>query len=240
MTWNFGGANRTSYISIPEFRSATTRTLSIIMLNSYANLVNKCRPLTIAGHDRAQWGKIGGDSPQGVEPPVIMEATRYFATLNAGDPAGAELSLFISTVYKPSSPVSVLKNRSIMHAIDNPMVQFVFHKPSSRGGRSNLASELSGHGLIVEDERLDSDDRTENIIWNHHKIGGYPFFTHWNKSIVEQSRALLQEGYLHFLQFAFPDDKDGPISGTWPFADLVFHVFSMEVKGQVDFRYCWG
>ncbi|HXI69685.1 MAG TPA: hypothetical protein VNN22_04935 [Verrucomicrobiae bacterium] len=210
------------------------------MYHNYKHLAHSCRPLTIARDDQPQWGKIGGYSPQGVEPPVITESTRYFATLKTGDAEQTELSLFISMDYELTSPNSLWKNQSMMHSKASPLVQFVFHKPLPRGENPRFASELSGLGLIIEEERADSDDPEKNIIWNHHKIGGYPFFARSRNSIFEQSKALLQDGYWQLAQFSFPDAQDGPVSGRWPFTAFVFHVFTKDASGQIDFRYCWG
>ena len=208
------------------------------MLSNYADLIQKCCPITIANDDHMTGARIGGVPPQGIEPPVILDTTRYFATLPFRDIGLREMSIYLSTVYKLDSPVSMLTNRSILFTVENPMVQIVIHKPASRGEDFDLSSELTGRGLIIEDERPDSGDL--DIIWNHHKIGGHPFFRDFDDPIAAQGKDLLKEGYLHLVQFAFPDKKDGRICGTWPFAEYIFHVFAKDVDGRIDFRYCWG
>src|SRR5580658_8685612 len=128
------------------------------MFNNYAHLVHRCRPFTIARDDHSQWGKIGGNPPEGVKPSVLTEFTQYFATIKTGDPDKTELSLFISMDYDLSSPNCLWKNKTRMHKADSPLVQFVFHQALPRGDDARFASKLSGHGLIIEDERPDSDD----------------------------------------------------------------------------------
>jgi hypothetical protein len=221
-------------------RSNRLQKTPLIMFHNYAHLVDKCRPFTIARDDDPQWGKIGGHPPQGVEPSVVTQFTQYFATLKTGDPDQTELSLFISMDYDLSSPNCLWKNKTRMLTADRPLVQFVFHQPSPRGNDARFASKLSGHGLILEDERPDSDDPNDNIIWNHHKIGGSPFYTRLKYPILEETKALLERGYLHLVQFSFPDAQDGPVSGSWPFAEFVFHVFAKDIGGQIDWRYCWS
>lgn len=213
--------------------------MSLLLFHKHEELVHKCLPLTIAREDQPAGGRIGGNPPEGIRPALVTENTRYFATL-ADKEQRAELSIFISMDYDLASQNSLWKNKSTMLSADCPLVQCVVHEPKPREEKSNLESELSGHGLIVEAERPDSDDPRQNIIWNHHKIGGFPFFNRPRNLLVEQSKALQREGYLHLLQFNFPDAQDGPISGDWPFAEYTFHVFARGAGQQTDFRYCWS
>ncbi len=196
--------------------------------------------MTIAREDRSFGSRLGGNPPRGVTPPIVLSSTRYFATVELGKGCSKELSLFLSIDYAANSSNSLWNNRFKMHSTQSPLVQLVLHAPAPRATDPALCSELSSHCLAIQGERIDSESPDENLIWNHHKIGGYPFFHHYRNPMVADANTLEDSGYLHLLQFAFPDSEDGLVSGDWPFAEFVFHVFAKPVVEGVDYHYCWG
>lgn len=120
--------------------------------------------------------RIGGTPPVGVFPPKTLPSTRYFATLEMGLNVAVEVSVFLSIDYSETSPANFVDNALMVHNRENPLIQVVAHRAGLRTTDETFRSEVNGLGLIIEPERPDPEDRSLNLLWNHHKIGGFPFF----------------------------------------------------------------
>jgi hypothetical protein len=129
----------------------------------------------------------------------------------------------------------------MLDAKECTLVQFMIHDRSRRQQkRSRVESELSPKSLILEKEEADTEGWLDSNIYQKSKMGGFPLFWQNKKSITDEARTLLNAGYIHLLQFAFPGKPDALISGDWPYAGYVTHVFVDYPRFPKEIRYCWG
>jgi hypothetical protein len=202
------------------------------LLTASESLVRRSRPLVITADDSQTGSRIGGLPPAGIRPRAVGNWTQYFATLRIDDDAdpGTELSIFLSA----DSPAHLWDRRYRLVEDTDPAVQIVTHAAAPRAKSSRFRSDLSGRGLRIGEARPDDAGNPDG----DGKIGGPPYYHHdYIPSVREGTARALGEGYFHFLQFNFPGANDGPISGSWPFAEWVFHVFAKRSGEGYRFRY---
>jgi len=120
-------------------------------------------------------------------------------------------------------------------------MQFVIHDATARMSKaSDLSSSLSSRALLLDPEEPDYEGWLDSNIYQGTKMGGYPLYWQNKQSMVGQGKALLDQGFVHLFQFAFPDDRDSLIEGSWPYGRHVAHVFVDDPKNPTDIRYGWG
>src|SRR5690242_17714303 len=101
------------------------------LLQPFAHLVTTSRRINISREDSDTGSRIGGNPPDGVVPPVVTPATRYFLTVALEGGASQELSLFVSidwdekTCSGESNPNNLWNNVSKLKTADCPLVQCV-------------------------------------------------------------------------------------------------------------------
>jgi len=209
------------------------------MLNNYKE---NCRPIRILEQDAETGARIGGNPPDGIVPEEVFYCTEYFATLVIDGDQTREISIFNSFEMDVISDRSFLNNKYIVFPQERAaFIQFVIHDKSTREKKnSDLTSTLSSHALILEPEEPDADGWLDSNIYRGSKMGGYPLYWQNKQSIRGQGKALLDQGFTHLFQFAFPDDRDGKVSGNWPYGEYILHVFVDDPKKPKDIRYGWG
>jgi hypothetical protein len=200
-----------------------------------------CRPLTVVKADSEIGLRVGGTPPVGVSPSHVDELTRYFATIELSD--DLELSLFFSVDPNQTQPRSISKNKYVFHDESETLTQFVVHKAAKRSKDSPLAAPFEGHGLKLEEKRVDSpnlEDEAKDDVWTHHKLGGVPFYYVLYEDILEPSAELLANGWIHLLQMTSLGEEDASVKGEWPIWKWMFHVFAKPKGDGLEFRYIWA
>ncbi|MEA2560180.1 MAG: hypothetical protein QOH06_1684 [Acidobacteriota bacterium] len=108
------------------------------------------------------------------------------------------------------------------------LIEVFLHAPAPRRAPGEPASSLSGHPLLlhpVKDDWFVNDDG-ETVIESSHKLGGRPYFIQGEPVLEDEVTKILRSGYLQILQLDFPGGGgDTLVSGDWPFADGLFHLF---------------
>lgn len=199
------------------------------MLKLSQNLVNSCRPIVIAAEDSETGNRLGGRPPAESHLAIRDPKAVYFATFIFDD-AGRELSIFLVE----KSKYDLLKHCRQLMAADAGPVKLLLHSRSCRNARTENASHLSGHRLIVEDEIKDLGDESGAA---DHKIGGKPYYHHDYGKIIQETQQAMASGYIHLLQLSFPGYRDADIQGAWPFGEYVFHLFG---KPGREWRFLYG
>src|SRR6266516_2443289 len=150
------------------------------LLQPFEHLIATSRRITISREDSDTGSRIGGNAPEGVLPPVVNAATRYFVTLELGDSTARELSLFVSidwddaTCCETSNPDNLWNNVSKLQRTDCPLVQCIVHPHTTRSHSSHLKSDLIGRALLIEEERPDILVEHGGELLLGSKIGGRP------------------------------------------------------------------
>jgi hypothetical protein len=175
--------------------------------------------------------RIGGMSPISVYPERMTEQTHYFGTFPFSGDRDVELSIFCSFDYNVASPLFITKHIHKPLDRDSDVIQCVFHQPSPRGNNPKLASEFEAYGVDVGPESVDEIEDERGGV--PHKIGGIPFLYPKFRGI---SDSLVNEGYCHLLQWAFPGGGDCLVKGEWPFADYMFHLYLRAFKDGYDYK----
>src|SRR6266567_637965 len=133
----------------------------MLLLQPFKHLVTRSRRITIRGDDSDTGSRIGGKAPEGVIPPFVNSATRYFLTLALDDNNSQELSVFVSidwddqTCGESSNPNNLRNNVSKLKTTDCSLVQCVLHPGTPRSNSTQLASDLSPRALLIEEETPD-------------------------------------------------------------------------------------
>jgi len=201
------------------------------MLKLSQKLAHNCRPIVIAAEDSNTGNRLGGHAPAEYHPAIRNPKAVYFATL-IFDEAGRELSIFLAE----RSKYDVLKHCRHLMAADAGPVTLLLHSHSCRSARTENASNLSGHRLIVEDEIKDLGDEPGAA---DHQIGGKPYYHHDYGKIMEETQRAIAAGYIHMLQLSFPGYRDAMVEGDWPFGEYVFHIFGKPGR-EWKFLYGWA
>ena len=115
-------------------------------------------------------------------------------------------------------------------------VKLLLHSRSCRSTRTENASTLSGHRLIVGDEIEDLGDDSGAA---DHQIGGKPFYHHDYGKIIQETEQAIAAGYIHMFQLSFPGYRDAMVEGAWPFGEYVFHIFGKPGR-EWQFLYGWA
>jgi hypothetical protein len=194
------------------------------MLTSLESNALEFWSLRIARNDAATGGRIGGISPEGVEPAIKSEETRYFGTFPVDCAAEVEVSIFYRfNHFDPDDPFFITQNARMAIDSTSEVLQCVFHGRSQRSVKPAIASELNGYEVAIGGKSLDSiEDKGFGV---PHKIGGVPFFDHYPDHVRQLSRALIEAGYVHFLHWSYPGVGDCEVEGEWPFGDFGFHLY---------------
>ena len=214
-------------------------------MNVYCDYNRTFVPFRLTGEPKLNWRcSLGGAPPLGVMPPRVEPLTSYFATLGLEE--GLDVSLFVTFDYtSPPASFNFFRGTYRLHDESNPQVQFVVHKQTSvRNLTSSLTSELPplafAFGVQVTDPEVGTEGQLgDRGIYADHKVGGVPYFGQLEGE-VGAAFSLLENGFVHLLQLAFPSREDAMISGNWPFGESVFHVFARRKPGGFEFRYIWA
>jgi hypothetical protein len=192
-----------------------------ILYNKIISNARRYWPMHIVEGDASSGFRIGGVPPAGAKPEQANERTRYFGTFPISGGRDGELSIFTSFDYTNSAS-AVFVTRNINRPLDgnSEVIQCVFHKPSERGGDPRLASDLNDYSVAIGPELLDNIEDEKGGV--PHKVGGIPFLYPKYRDISDH---LLDEGYCHLLQWAFPGKGDCVVRGAWPFHNYMFHLY---------------
>lgn len=188
--------------------------------------------------------RLGGQPPEGIRPTVNLPNARYLATLAlTGD---LDVSLFADFGGPDSDPpfldyIYQLQNQ------DNTLIQFELHSRLPVTRDSALESPVPACELKFGDLDQDLDPTRADHhtaltqCFEDHKVGGIPFFEHLEGTVYEESLPLLQSGYFHILQLAFPGSSDLDLDCDWPFGTTwIFHVFAKVEPPSWRFIYAWS
>jgi hypothetical protein len=107
-------------------------------------------------------------------------------------------------------------------------------------GSSSLESELSACALVIGRERADVDETDPEFPLRGHKLGGVPYLHQNDVEAHEEVSRLHTLGYRQWLQLDIPSGREGPVAGSWPFGDCIFHLFARTVPTGVDWMYFWS
>jgi len=199
-------------------------------------LVNESMPIRICKHDDPLGSRLGGLPPCTVQPTKIDAWTEYFATILIDTPSRTELSIFLSG----KSSVDLWNQRYRLFDESANIVQLVIHPAQPRAMVSPFPSALSAHALRIEEKSPDEGQGSTPA--GYSKIGGKPYyFQEQMLALGSSAWSALNDGYFHFVQFAFPMPPDAMPSGNWPFGEWAFHIFAKQQRGgQYRFLFCWG
>lgn len=187
-------------------------------------------PLRIGDSDLGSGARIGGRPPEGVVPPVITPHTRYFATLPLDTNPELEVSLFTSIAPSSDDDLCLSFHLNEVKAEDSPVVQFVYHPGSCRSQKDGLNAEYSAQSLVIGEETTENFDDQ----YVGHRIGGTPFIL--RHAVVECVANLLDEGFVHYVQFAYPGPYDAG-NGLWVLGNTFLSVFAKSDGRYFRFRY---
>jgi hypothetical protein len=184
--------------------------------------------------------RFGGNSPKGIYPLRRTEFTSYLLTLPFE--SSLSCSIFVNlTSMEPSSPHFVFSAAGIAHDDCSPFVEALWHPPIVEIDTiqlpiqfPQLAFELEGQGC---DPMPPSDPER---CFDHHKLGGYPYFYQAGEGVIEVSRQLTADGFHHHFQLSFPGPYDAEVDCNWPFGEYVFHVFARPCEGRFELRFVWS
>jgi hypothetical protein len=187
------------------------------------------------GHGESQEGpRLGGRAPEGVSP--ALKGARFFVTLPLTQSGDREFSVFISFDFDEMAEAS-----RKLQADGNGLIDVVVHDRSRRSDSDELLSELSAHPIGIGGESPDwivADGG--KIIESGHKIGGRPYFDQPRAAMLQAVDALTSQGFIQFVQIGFPSGaNDADVSGDWPFADGMFHLFARMNGEDLDWRCLW-
>ena len=203
------------------------------------DLVTNFIRLHISQEDAQEGFRIGGLPPKNIKPKVLINNTKFLLTMPINDKC--EISVFHSFDFDGSNnPFSL--SRTIYDHTKNSVLQFVPHQPQKRAQSSDLLSELTSHKIEISDTLYSEKEFDGEFCYPYHKIGGIPFFRFpLSESLIDTCDELMDAGYFHLLQLAFPmGPEDGDIEGNWPFGENVFHVFISNRDTDFKFKYIWG
>jgi hypothetical protein len=193
-----------------------------------------CLPVRVGDGTSETGPRLGGDPPQGILPSNQLLLTRYFATVPISLEPDLEASIFLSFDFAQMAKYSGI-------LCNDELVQVVIHEPSRRGSQSQLSSNLSAHPLIIKDFQTDwvIDDGIQ-LVESGHKIGGRPYIIHNEPSIHEESAKIMADGFVQIIQLDFPGGGgDAIVSGDWPFADGMFHLFGKVSSNNWEWKWFW-
>ncbi len=184
--------------------------------------------------------RFGGNPPKGIHPLRRTEFTSYLVTL----PFDSRLScsIFVNlTGMDPSSPCFVFSAAGIAHDASSPLVEALWHSPISEIDSlqlpirfPQLAFEFEGQGC--DPSPLDDPEHC----FDHHKLGGCPYFYQAGEGVIEVTRQLIADGFYHHFQLSFPGPDDAEVNCNWPFGEYVFHVFARPCEGQFELKFVWS
>jgi len=215
------------------------------LLQPFKHLVTTSRRITISRGDSGTGSRIGGSAPEGVVPPFVNAATRYFVTIALDDKNSQELSVFVSidwsdeTSYEPSNPNTHLNNLSKLMTSDCPLVQCVVHPSAPRSESSLLASDLIGRALMIEEERPDILVEIGGELLLGSKIGGRPYFHRNAPAYIEALDHLFDQDFCLLLQYTEGGYERG-CRFLSPFDEDTFHLLAQETPVGIVWRYGWG
>lgn len=177
----------------------------------------ECIPVLIGDGPSVSGPRLGGRSPEGIKARKGME---YLLTLPFSMDPAQELSLFIAG-FDEILPAS--------GSLQEPgLIEVLLHSPAPRRASDESASSLSEHPLLLQPAKDDwfINDDGETVVESSHKLGGRPYFTQGESDLEDEVERILRSGYLQVLQLDFPGGGDDAlVSGDWPFADGMFHLF---------------
>ena len=214
-------------------------------LEHIKHLESRSRWITISHEDSDTGPRVGGHAPDGIVPPFVNSATRFFATLELDPGTEREVSVFVSidwddqTCYEPSNPSSLWNAVSKLMAADCPLVQCVVHQSTRRSSSPHLASDLDGRALFIAGESPDIVVEPGGELLLPSKIGDRPYYYYGTPSYIQSVHRLLEQGFCLFLQMTFPGFKESP-PGLWPFGEYTFHLLAKESGGGIAWHYGWG
>lgn len=184
--------------------------------------------------------RFGGNPPKGIHPLRRTEFTSYLVTL----PFDSRLScsIFVNlTSMDSSSPWFVFSAAGIAHDAASPLVEALWHPPILEIDSlqlpmrfPQLAFELVGQGC--DPSPLDDPEDC----FDHHKLGGCPYYYQTGEGVIKVSQQLFADGFHHYFQLSFPGPDDADINCNWPFGEYVFHVFARPREGQIELKFVWS
>lgn len=219
--------------------------MSLISLSTAARLERGFQKIRLAAPTREALARFGGRAPKGIIPKRRDPLTSFLLTLPVDDRKSASFFLSV-TSYDPDSALYVFSKAGVVQADDSPLLEVVIHE-------STL--ELSGESFGKEFPRLifenadNGEDPPVDIhgafpdpddCFDHHKLGGFPYFYQANDIVTENSFLLLRDGFSHVFQLAFPGPDDAEVNCDWPFGELVFHVYFRKQQDREDIRCIWA
>ncbi|MDR2863516.1 MAG: hypothetical protein LBV54_06560 [Puniceicoccales bacterium] len=232
----------------PKHPCQTVCQLSTLpLMNLYANHGRTFIPFSLK-REAASVARcsIAGVPPIGVAPDWVDGNTRYFATLGLED--GVDVSLFFTfDCQSQQSPFYFFDGTYKLHDQSSALIQFVVHQQTrGRDTSSALKNELPALGFVFGEPNTEPEcpivEALSNLtIYSEHKVGGVPLFSQIEGD-VDAAFDLLRNGYVHLLQLNMPSaaTEDTLVDGTWPFGELVFHIFAKKAGGVFSFRYIWA
>ncbi|MEA2563075.1 MAG: hypothetical protein QOH06_4579 [Acidobacteriota bacterium] len=144
----------------------------------------------------------------------------YLLSLPFSMAPSQELSLFLSS-FDELLPAS--------GSLQEPgLIEVSLHALGPRRESGDYSSPLSEHPLLLQPAKDDwfVNDDGETVIESSHKLGGRPYFIQGEPDLENEVTKILDSGYLQILQLDFPGGGgDALVSGDWPFADGLFHLF---------------
>jgi len=218
-----------------------------------SNLVfdrNRYRPFLLKRTGTYTRDCLGGPSPGGRLPAIVLPSTRFLLRL-ALSPED-DLLVFTSVMEEPLPaavhPLSVLARETVSDESD-PRLQFLV--VGREAVEASLCGSIEGSGFEWGPEQLESDRATGNTDFANsgHKSGGIPYLAQKTEEMLRDIERLEEAGYAHILQLCFPSKKDElparkywtTTSGrNWLFLNRNLHIWCLRDANLLRFRYCFN
>jgi hypothetical protein len=177
-----------------------------------------CVPFRIAPWVDASAGVFGGSSPVDVEPFQAGAQMEHLFTLRWLH-EGFALTCFVNSDFDV-----ILDQRGRVVPLPASAIVVSVHSSLGESGSTRCASRYSRCAMLLDLPIPEVAAAPQNMIWNHHKIGGEPYVM-GTKQQDEVSRAR-KDGLHQVVQLAFPDARDVLLAGDWPFGEDNFHLLA--------------
>lgn len=193
----------------------------------------RCIPMRIVDSENGAAGLLGGAPPKGVKPQG-GDSLRYFASVPFAEDPTLKVSIFVADYGHLVNARGAVNELSLL--------DIVVHPPELRDDKATgFQSGLSSHDLELlgeSDDWVEDEDGT-HVVRSGHKLGGRPHLIRETTALVTGLEKIAAEGFVHIVQFDFPESEDATVAGSWPFGDGIFSLFGRAPFGRQDWRWIW-
>jgi hypothetical protein len=174
----------------------------------------------MAARDSESGGFLQSES----RPLLSISAPIIFGTFPITDDREQEMSIFYSFEYLDfESSYFFARHLYKPLGAKSKVIECVFHKPSKRATKSKIASELHAYSLSAGKESMNEPEYAAEGV--SHKIGGIAYSCEQCARARDAAANLINTGYIHVLDFGYPDSADCNVKGEWPFHNYHFHLY---------------